>query len=313
MAENIIRYGGQALMEGVMMQGPEGKALAVRQPNGELTYKIVKFEKKRGSGFSALPGVRGCVNFAHAMVSGVEDLGWSANASGEDDEQLTKKEMAMAIIMALGLTVVFFIALPVFLMSLIHPYVGDFGRSLAEGLLRAALFLGYVAAISRMDDIKRIFRYHGAEHMTINAYEDGAELTPESVRRYSRINVRCGTSFIFMTMIIMVILFTFIGQTVAWKRVLIKLILLPVVAGISYEVFRLPLKYPKNWLVKALVWPGLMTQKLTTATPDDSMLEAAIAALTNVPGFVPRYTPMESDCPLEQAAREMAVDMEMGE
>ncbi|MDO4581652.1 MAG: DUF1385 domain-containing protein [Bacillota bacterium] len=282
-----IRYGGQAVIEGVMMAGPNGKAIAVRNEDGTIVYKID--EKHLSAGAQRrrkLPFLRGIFNFGASMISGMKDLTWSAAQAGEtEDEKLTTWDLVLAVFLALVLTLVFFVAVPVFAGTFLHPYVGDFGRSLIEGILRAGLFLAYVLLISRMEDIRRIFAYHGAEHKTINAFEAGAPLTPQSVAAYSRIHTRCGTSFILMAMIVMIILFTFVGQTAAGYRIVIKIVLLPLVAGLSYELFRLPLKYPNNAFVKALVAPGLAMQRLTTREPDERQLEVAISALKAVPGF----------------------------
>ncbi|MBQ1501010.1 MAG: DUF1385 domain-containing protein [Firmicutes bacterium] len=282
-------YGGQAVIEGVMMAGPKGKAIAVRTEDGELVYKIDDKPSfiKRHPVFR-FPFLRGIVSFAVSMVSGIQDLTWSAAQAGEEeDEKLGTGSIIGAVLVALVIAVAVFIAVPVFAATWLHPYVGDFGRSLIEGLLRVGLFIGYIVLISRMADIRRLFGYHGAEHKTINAYEHGAELTPENVANYSRIHTRCGTSFIMMAMILMIIVFTFVGQTTAVYRILIKIALLPVIAGLSYEIFRLPLYFPKSKLVHALVAPGLALQRLTTREPELDQLEVAIAALTSVPEFEP--------------------------
>ncbi|MCL1974778.1 MAG: DUF1385 domain-containing protein [Firmicutes bacterium] len=283
-----VYYGGQAVMEGVMMQGPHGKAIACRKEDGDIVYSIkeLRLPKER---FPILgwPVVRGFVSFFLSMKSGVQDLTWSAAQIGESEEEsLSTWDMVLAMGLALLLTLVFFVALPVWLGTWARTYIGDFGRSLLEGLLRIALFLGYVLAIRRLPDIKRLFAYHGAEHKTINALEAGVQLKPDIVREYSRIHLRCGTSFILMVVVLMIVLFTFIGQTKgAWGRIGIKLLLMPLVAGLSYELFRLPLHFPHNRFVKLLVAPGLAMQHLTTAEPDDAQLAVAIAALTHVPGF----------------------------
>ena len=279
--------GGQAVIEGVMMAGPKGKAIAVRNEDNQIVYKI---ENKlpitqRHPAFKA-PLLRGLAAFCDSLISGVKDLTWSAAQAGEtEDEKLTKWDIAGSVIVSLLFAIIIFIAVPVFIATWLHPYVGDFGRSLIEGVIRAGLFIGYVVLISRLNDIKRLFAYHGAEHKTINAFEAGAELTPESVSQYSRIHTRCGTSFILMAMILMIIIFTFVGQTAALYRILIKIVLLPLIAGLAYELFRLPLKFPNSKVVKALVAPGLAMQRLTTREPDLEQLEVAIAALQAVPEF----------------------------
>jgi len=299
-------YGGQAVIEGVMMAGPKGKAIAVRNEDGQIIIKQEQTQPwtKRHK-ILGLPLIRGAVSFVYSLCSGVKDLTWAASQAGEtEDEQLTTRDMVGAILGALVLAVGLFVALPVFAGTFLHPYVGDFGRSLVEGVLRLILFLGYILAISRLPDIQRLFAYHGAEHKTINAYEAGVELTPENVRKYSRIHTRCGTSFLIMTMLVMIILFTFVGQGSALSRILTKVLLLPVVAGLSYELFKLPLKYPKSFLVRMLVAPGLATQRLTTREPSDEMLEVAIAALQHVPFW-------EQEEGAEQAGRKPQIDPEL--
>lgn len=292
-------YGGQAVIEGVMMAGPKGKAIAVRNESGEIIYKIE--DKKALSErhkWLKWPLIRGLISFCNSMVSGIKDLTWSAAQAGEaEDEKLSFWEIAGAVIMSLIFAIAIFVVIPVFAATYAHQYIGDFGRSLFEGLLRIGLFLGYILLISRMNDIKRVFAYHGAEHKTINAYEQGAVLTPENISGFSRIHTRCGTSFIMMAMLLMIIIFTFVGQTTAVHRILIKIVLLPAIAGLSYELFRLPLKYPENKLVRALVAPGLALQRLTTREPDLSQIEVALAALRAVPGFAGSEID-ESRCPL---------------
>ena len=275
-------------MEGVMMQGPRGKAIACRKDDGAIVYNIRELRSPKEN-FPALgwPIVRGCVSFFFSLKSGVQDLTWSAAQQGESEEEsLSTRDMVLAVALALALTLVFFVALPVWLGTWAHPYIGDFGRSLLEGVLRLTLFLSYVLAIRRLPDIKRLFAYHGAEHKTINALEAGAMLKPDTVREFSRIHTRCGTSFILMVMVLMILIFTFIGQTTgALGRMGVKLLLMPLVAGLSYELYRLPLRYPDNRLVRLLVAPGLAMQRLTTAEPDEGQLAVAIAALIHTPGF----------------------------
>jgi uncharacterized protein YqhQ len=290
-------YGGQAVIEGVMMAGPKGKAIAVRNEDGAIVYKIESRLplSQRYTAFKA-PVLRGLASFVDSMVSGVRDLTWSAAQAGEtEDERLSTWQLVGAVLVSFIIAIAVFVAVPVFAATWLHPYIGDFGRSLVEGILRAGFFLGYVVLISRMNDIQRIFAYHGAEHKTINAWEAGAPLTPDSVTNYSRIHTRCGTSFILMAMLLMIIIFTFVGQTTAVYRILIKIAMLPLIAGLAYELFRLPLKFPNSRLVHALVAPGLAMQKLTTREPDEEMLEVAIAALQAVPGFGERDTAAVAD------------------
>lgn len=283
-----VSYGGQAVIEGVMMQGPKGRATAVRLANGKINIKVDTVTTWREKyPILKLPVLRGCVNLVESMITGLGTLNWSAMQAGEEEEQLSKTEMVWAMLFALVLSVGLFIVLPVFVGSFAAPYVGNFGRSFTEGLIRAVIFLGYVVAIRQIPDIKRLFRYHGAEHKTISCYEAGEVMIPENAVKYSTIHPRCGTSFILMAFIMMIIIFTFVGQTVWYWRAIIKIALMPLVAGISYEVFRLPLKFPNSIIVKALVAPGLWMQKLTTAEPDLAMLEVAMSALKAVPEYIP--------------------------
>ena len=280
-------YGGQAVIEGVMMQGPEGKAIACRREQGDIVCRVEqKPALKEKYPIVKLPIIRGCVSFVMSLVSGMQDLGWSAAQAGEaEEEKLSTRDMVIAVVIAMVVAVVFFVALPVFVGSFSLQYVGPFGRSLLEGVLRIGLFLGYVILIGRMPDIRRVFAYHGAEHKTINAYEAGEELSPENVRRHSVVHTRCGTSFILMTVLLMIIIFTFVAQVGPVQRVLIKLAMMPLVAGMAYELYRLPLRFPKSLIVRILTAPGLAVQRLTTREPDDAQLEVAICALTSVPGF----------------------------
>ena len=303
-------------MEGVMMQGPRGKAIACRKENGEIVYKIREFKPlKERYPILGWPIFRGFVSFFISMVNGVQDLTWSAAQIGESEEEtLSAKEIALAVGLALLLTLAFFVALPVALATWAHPYIGDFGRSLLEGLMRVGMFLGYVLIIRRMPDVMRLFAYHGAEHKTINALEQGAELNPASVKKFSCIHTRCGTSFILMVVLLMILMFTFIGQTKgSLGRMGLKLLLMPLIAGLSYELFRLPLRFPDNRLVKILVAPGLAMQRLTTAEPDEAQIEVAIAALTHAPNFTvdyPAYADMVIEAPAEAEEAAEAEEVE---
>lgn len=311
-------FGGQALIEGVMMQGTQGYAMAARLADGRIVVKkgqrnTVKSRHK----LLGLPLIRGVVSFIESMYVGMSALTWAAFQAGEDEEEkLTWKDMVLAIGLAMLITVVFFVVLPVFVGSFVLDYLGPFGRSLTEGLIRVSLFLGYVVAISRVPDIARVFEYHGAEHKSINTWEAGLPLTVENVKKQTRINCRCGTSFIMMSLVMMVLIFTFIGNTTVVGRIITKIVAMPLVMGISYEVFRLPLKYPDNPIVKILVAPGLWLQKLTTSEPADDEIEVGLAALLSVPGFpgavdneLPPNVISEEELLAEQEAKNKAENM----
>ncbi|MDD2497192.1 MAG: DUF1385 domain-containing protein [Desulfitobacteriaceae bacterium] len=279
-----FQYGGQAVIEGVMMLGSGGSAIAVRKPSHEIVVQQstrVPFRER----FPILkwPLVRGCVSLFESLVIGMQAITWSASQVGESEEEKLKPwELILTILVAVGLGIGLFIIVPVFFASFSLPYIGQFGRSALEGLIRMAIFLGYIIAISRMKDIQRIFAYHGAEHKTILTFEAGEELTPDNANKYSTIHPRCGTSFILMVMLLMIFVFTFVGRTDVFLRILIKIAMMPVVAGLAYELIKFSGKHPNSRLVQVLVAPGLWLQKLTTREPDKEQLEVAITALKAV-------------------------------
>lgn len=279
-----LQYGGQAVIEGVMMQGAAKSAIAIRKASGEIIVKEdQRIPLREKYPVLKWPVIRGSVALIESMVVGVQALTWSASQAGEaEEEQLSSWEIALTMLVAFGLGIVLFVVVPVYLASFTLPVLGQFGRSATEGLIRVAIFIAYVAAIGRMPDIQRVFAYHGAEHKAISTLEAGEELTPKNANKYSPIHRRCGTSFILMVMILMIFIFTFIGQTTVFYRILIKIALMPAVAGLAYEGIKLSAKYPQSKLVQALVAPGLWVQKLTTREPDESQLEVAIAALKAV-------------------------------
>ena len=290
-----IYYGGQALMEGVMLQGGGAYSMAVRTADGKIVYKNGKrqtvMDKHK---IWRLPILRGLASFCSSMYFGMSTLTWSAFWAGEDEEEtLSMKEIVLAIVLALVFSIGLFVVLPVFLANFAWEYVGNFGRSLLEGCLRIGVFLLYVVLIRRMPDVARVFQYHGAEHKTISTNEADDDLTAQAAMKYSTIHCRCGTSFILMAMIIMVLVFTFVGNYGVAGRIATKIVLMPVVFGVSYEIFRLPLKFPNSKIVKILTAPGLAMQKLTTMEPDEEMLEVGMTALLTIPGF-----PKAADYPL---------------
>ena len=278
-------YGGQALIEGVMMNGRENTAIAVRKADGTISVRVEKLNRW-GDRYKFLkwPLVRGSVSLIESMIIGFKALTYSANESAEyEEEELSTKDVILSVAIALVLGIGLFFVLPVLLAHLLTPLVSSsFGQNLIEGLIRVAVFLIYVAAISNMKEIARVFQYHGAEHKTIHAYEHDRELTPKNCQEYPTLHPRCGTSFLFIVMIISIILFSFLGvDNFAW-RIISRVILLPVVAGVSYEFLKFSGRHIENPIVHALAYPGLMLQKLTTKQPDDEMLEVAIVALQKV-------------------------------
>ena len=277
MEEKKITIGGQAVIEGVMMRGPELVATAVRNPQGriELEVKPVNSIADRYPIFKK-PMLRGCVSLFESLVMGIRSLGSSAQMAGEEDEQLTDKELAGTMIFAFALAAVLFIAIPTGAAKLFHVITEDpVFLNLMEGFLRLFIFMAYIFAISRMKDIQRVFQYHGAEHKTIACFEAGEALTVENVARHTRLHKRCGTSFLLIVMLVSIFVFAFLGWPDLAERIASRIILLPVVAGISYEIIRFSAN-SDNCLLGWAVKPGLWLQKLTTREPEPEMIEVAI-------------------------------------
>lgn len=276
--------GGQAVIEGVMMRGPKSTAIAVRKDDGEIVLK--KDENHSISErykFLKLPILRGVVSLIEMMIIGIQTLSYSATMAGyEEEETLTTKDITIALASAVVFAVVLFVILPTVAVKFISANIKTpFLLSLAEGFLRIAIFVAYVAVISLMKDIRRVFEYHGAEHKAVHCYEHGEELTPENAKKYSTVHPRCGTSFIMIVMIVSILLFSLLGWPGIIARIISRILLLPLVAGISYELIQLAGRSSSPFL-KILNTPGMWLQKLTTREPDESQLEVAIAALKAV-------------------------------
>jgi uncharacterized protein YqhQ len=302
--ERPASIGGQALIEGVMMRGSKEMAIAVRTPDHNIVIKkelvdgIVKKYK-----LNKIPLIRGAVTLIDSMVIGIRSLTYSAELAELEEETGEEQESTgffyrwmekifkdkiddfviySAVALAIVISVGFFMLLPTFLTSFLRGYVPNhFALNVIEGLLRLGLFVLYVVAVSRMKEIKRVFQYHGAEHKVIYCYEKGEELTVENSQKYTTLHPRCGTSFLFVVMMVSMILFSLVGWPNPFIRVAARLIMLPLVAGISYEIIKLA-GTSQSFLMKIVSYPGMMMQKLTTREPDDSQIEVAIAALKNV-------------------------------
>lgn len=278
-------YGGQAVIEGVMMRGRQRAAIAVRDPKGGIVvHEEVLPARIYRSRASQIPFVRGMVLLWDALVLGTRSLMWSADvAIGEEEgSQGFSGPMAWGtLLVSLAVGIGLFIALPAVLGGAAERFLGvsKLGASLVEGVVRLAMFIGYIVLIGRLPDVKRVFAYHGAEHKTINAYEAGAQLTPANVARYSTLHTRCGTSFLLFVLVISIILFTPLQFDNWFLRIGSRLVLIPLVAGIAYEFLRFSTQHQNNRIMRFLIAPGLAMQRLTTREPDESMLEVAIAAL----------------------------------
>ena len=299
-----VRIGGQAVIEGVMMKNKEKYAIAVRKPDKDIEVKIESYKPSADKGlFFRLPIIRGVFNFVESLVIGVKTLTYSASFYDEEEEdnksikdtggdadkkEADKKEksdslflfftVALSIVLAVGL----FMLLPAFLVSLLDDYISShILLGLIEGAIRLGIFLLYVFLISRMEDIQRTFMYHGAEHKSINCLEAGNELTVENVMKASRFHKRCGTSFLFIVMIVSILVFMCIDSRTLWLRLLLRVLLVPVIAGISYEFIRYAGNH-NNVCANVLSKPGLWVQRLTTIEPTPDMAEVAIKAVEGV-------------------------------
>ncbi|WP_343073787.1 DUF1385 domain-containing protein [Atribacter laminatus] len=265
-----------------MMRSPWKISIAVRKPNGTIVTDIKeKPILSKTNKFFALPIVRGVVNMVDSLIIGLKALSLSATlAMDEEEEKLSAFDLSIAMLLAFGLFVGLFIALPTFLTSRIDHYIhSTILYNIVEGLIRVTIFLLYLYIISRMKDIKRIFEYHGAEHKTIFAYENGKELTLENIRKYTTHHPRCGTNWLMIVMIISIFIFSFLGRPGIITRIISRVALIPIVAGLAYEAIRLLSKYQDRGLANILAYPGLLLQRITTQEPDDSQLEVAVAAL----------------------------------
>lgn len=277
MEEKKITIGGQAVIEGVMMRGPELTATAVRTPEGkiEISSRPVNSISDRYPVLKK-PLLRGCVSLIESLVIGIRSLGYSAQMAGEEEEQLSDRELAGTIAFAFVLAAVLFIAIPTGAAKLFHSITEDpVFLNLMEGVLRLFIFIAYIVGISRMKDIQRVFQYHGAEHKTIACFEAGEALTVENAMKHTRFHKRCGTSFLLIVMLVSIFVFAFLGWPSLIERIVSRIVLLPVVAGISYEIIRFSAN-SDNCILGWAVKPGLWLQRLTTREPEPDMLEVAI-------------------------------------
>ncbi|WP_289001286.1 DUF1385 domain-containing protein [uncultured Megasphaera sp.] len=280
MSKPTTYVGGQAVIEGVMMRGPKYIATAVRTPVGDITVKKDEVHSLSDR-YPVLkrPLLRGTIALYESLVYGMKCLSYSAQAAGEEDEELTKPQMMATMAFSIALAIIVFLLIPTYGAKFV-PGVADstMGLNIVEGVLRLLIFLLYIWGISLTSDIKRVFEYHGAEHKTIWTYESGEELTVENVRKHSRLHPRCGTNFLLIVMFVSIFVFAFLGWPNLFERVLSRVLLMPVVAGISYEMIRLAAR-TKSPLVQTLFKPGLYLQYLTTREPHDDQIEVAIEAL----------------------------------
>lgn len=283
MGDQHFSYGGQAVLEGVMMRGQRQATVAVRQPDGAIAFKHFALDKKKRDRWEGVPLLRGVVLLWDMLNLGTKALHFSVSAATGEEEELSKSSSVGAILLALVIAIGLFFVLPLVLATI----AGAFGatllfREVLESLLRLGLIIGYIVAIGRIPEIKRLFGYHGAEHKAVNAYEAGKPLNVEAVKQCSVIHPRCGTSFLIVVVLISFVLFLFLGGLPFWAKVLSRVVLVPVIAAVAYELIRLSAAhYHRPW-VRTLIAPSLRFQQFTTREPDEHMIATAIAALNNV-------------------------------
>ena len=286
MSDKPFNYGGQAVIEGVMMRGSQAMAIAVRNPEGEIITHMEPVNQALYNGpISRIPFVRGLSMLWDALGLGIRGLIFSADvALGDDQEASFEGPVAWGtVLVSLAFGIGLFFVLPLTLVGFIDRMISSSLLSnVLEGLVRLLLFVGYVWAIGRMPDIRRVFSYHGAEHKTINAYEAGVDLTPGSVQEFSTLHPRCGTAFLLSVVVISILVFALFGRPVLWLRLLSRIVLIPVIAGVAYEYIRFSARHlDKPWM-RAIVAPNLLMQRLTTREPDPQMLEVAITAFNTM-------------------------------
>ncbi|PVX24450.1 MAG: DUF1385 domain-containing protein [Candidatus Bathyarchaeum sp.] len=284
--EPSLAFGGQAVMEGVMMRSKNHMVICVRQPNNQIaTKREVLHSLSERYSFLKLPFIRGILALIETLYSGIKGIYFSANAAfGEDENEeeiLSPVEIAVVIVVAIGLSILLFSVTP-FVLTSLFDFGGGLLFNVVEGALRLSFLLVYLVIISLVGDFKRIFQYHGAEHTAINAYEAGVELNVENARKYSRFHSRCGTSFLFIVTLISILVFYLLPRGDFLVSLSYRVVFVPVISAISYELLKLSDKYRDSAIMKVLVAPGVALQHLTTRPPDDDMLEVAIKAVKEV-------------------------------
>ena len=277
-------YGGQAVVEGVMMRGADHWAVAVRKPDGGIFLDSFEIDSiQRRHPIWRKPGFRGIIVLGQSLAIGVRALMIAANASLDEDEQLSNRQVGISLTIAGVLFIGIFILGPTTLFTWFeHRIGGGIWVNVLEGLFRVALFVGYLWLIGRTKDIHRVFEYHGAEHKTIAAYEHGHALEPSSVDRFPKEHVRCGTNFLIIVMVITIFVFTLFGTPGLLWRLASRIVAIPIIAAIAYEALRLGAKFPDSLVMRALMAPGIWLQKITTQEPDDDQIEVAITSFEEV-------------------------------
>ena len=275
-----VTYGGQAVLEGVMIRGQSAAAVAVRKPDGEISLHSLALSPWYSGRGRKIPLLRGVLVMAETLALGMRALSHSANIAAGEETELGAGSVAGMVITALAFAIGLFFLLPVFASRGLEGLIGsDIISNVVEGAIRLVVFLLYIGLIGMMREIRRVFMYHGAEHMAVHAHEKGEHLSIESVRRYPTAHPRCGTAFLLVVMFVAIVVFAFIGRDPLWWLVLSRIILIPAIAAVSYEVIRFSGFHSESPLVALISGPGLILQRLTTRQPDDDQIEVAIAAM----------------------------------
>ncbi len=301
--EKKTTVGGQAVIEGVMMRGTKGLATAVRLPNGSIEVKKESSESlTKKNKFLGFPIIRGFISLIESLIIGIKSLEYSASFFEDDEEESESKFdkwfekvfkekgnsvlMGISLVLSLAFSTLLFFILPTALTSLVKKAITSnvVVLNIIEGIIRVIIFISYIFIVGKLEDIKRVYQYHGAEHKTIFCYESGIDLTPENAKKFGRLHPRCGTNFLFLVMVISIIIFSFTGWQSIGQRVISRVLLLPVVSGVTYEVIKW-LGKSDSKISKIIAWPGLLLQKITTQEPDESMLEVAITSLKAAEGL----------------------------
>ena len=304
-----IALGGQSVMEGMMLRGKHHWVLGVREPDGGINVEEFKLRSllEKNPVFK-LPFIRGSVVLVDSMIIGMRALIMSSQRAAGEEEKLSTRDIALSILFAAVVFVVVFKALPaLFAVQLYGSIESSIVINFVEGVVKIGLFFLYIVAISRLNEVKRLFQYHGAEHKVIHSYEAGDPVGIEEAAEHTTIHVRCGTSFMLLVFIISVIVFTFMGRPPALERILLHVAIIPLVAGIAYEVIKMVGKHSKSFWMRAIVSPGLLMQRITTSEPDQDQIEVAIATLKHlltVEGFEPVLSSEGSSKPSQSSAAE---------
>ncbi|MCH7617239.1 MAG: DUF1385 domain-containing protein [Chloroflexi bacterium] len=300
MPNKRVYYGGQAVIEGVMIRGPKTLAIACRRPDGGIATRQETLGSVYSGGLRRIPFIRGVIVLWETLALGMRALMWSSSVQLGEEDQEPGGSMWVMVVGSLVIVGGIFFAGPLILADLLHDLLGsDIAVVAVEGLIRLGVIVGYVAAIGLMPDIRRVYQYHGAEHKSIHALEAGDPLEPEYVQRHPTAHVRCGTSFLLTVVVVSVFVFAAVGNPDLWLRVVSRIVLIPAIASIAYEMIRLGGTFASNPITKVLMWPNLALQSITTKPPDDDQVEVALRALKDMLAAEERAeqatTPVASD------------------